>query len=284
MGYIKTAIIALLLVILTFNIMLLEFNIVTNMTFMQPDYYDKIFAENQVYGQLRQWSFGMIKDVLPYGLDGLPYIQKVLTDDWIRQESKSILEGLISFFKGIQDDLPVLPFYKLKENLYDKIDTNKTGEQRRLLIDLWLGALPDKVRIKDFASTDKLWAIRSYAKNLRWTPWLLFSIYIIIIAIVYFITSSIEDMIACCSASLISASILSTIEGIVLWFTMPSSSLVSTLVKQLTDQNFQKDNIMAVLNSFMIGFVIRLGIISAVVFLCGYVMLNYISNRKLEIV
>lgn len=269
MGALRTIIVAIILMALTINLIGLGVSLVLNITFLRVGFYDEIILEQQFYAQIRQWLFKRVSGELPHGHEAIPYLEKVLTEHWLRQEIISLGNHVFDFFKGKTQQLPILPIYKLFENLAEHMDNGQTIVEKYKLIRYWFGPIPDRVRIQDIQSIDVFWKIRQLFGILKWIPWGLSATFIILCGLLITATRSWKQTLLWVGTSLAAAGGIIIEMGIVSNWAIINSNVVQIWIRDMTAQGFPQQAVLMLINRFIENFTVKSNVIALLSIIIG---------------
>ncbi len=280
MGTMRTIIVAIILMALTINFVGLGISLVLNTTFLRVGFYDKIIQEQQFYGQIRQWLFKRVSSELPHGHDAIPYLEKALTEHWLRQEMVFLGNYVFDFFKGKTQQLPILPIYKLFENLAEHMDKEQTLVEKHKLIGYWFGPIPDRVRIQDIQSIDIFWEIRQLFGILKWVPWGLLATFFVLCGLFMTATRSWKQTLLWIGTSLTAAGGIMIEMGIVSNWAIMNSNVVQTWVQGMTAQGFPKQAVLMLINGFIENFTAKNNVIAFSSIIIGSFLIYFCPLNK----
>lgn len=266
----KTILIALLLVVMTANLTVMQFNLAMNNTIFNPSFYDEIFLDLRFYEQLRQWMLLRLTTELPHGREGLAYFQKGLTDVWLRQELILIMERLSVFLNDKTEELPTLRIYKFKEAVMEHMYEYGNNQNKEEILDFWLGPLPHVVRIQDVTSIGFLhnvkyiMALLTNAMNISLI--LVFAFFVLL----YAVTGRIRDTLLCFSASLFASGLLSLGIAFLMGWLINYETSLQFIQTSMIAQGFHRDNVNALFDSIIYTIISRINMVSLLKTLIGF--------------
>jgi len=230
MGPFRTIILAILVVLLTINFVGMYLGFILNKTILQPTFLIKIMRELEAYGQVRQLMFRMVNRSLPNGQDSLPYLEKAISEDWLEGEINLLLDGFYNFAKGKRSDTPNISIHKLKKEVVNVLESNRSYQERTRLVQFWFDPLPDEVNMEDFMSVDFLWRIRNVGIIITWIPWVICVISVLIVLSMYLTILDWRQLILWVSVAVIAAGALLILLGITVeWVSSRMSVVMNTI-------------------------------------------------------
>jgi hypothetical protein len=284
MELIKIIIISLLLMALMISFIGLQLSTAANLTFMQIDSYDKILMNNEFYGHLRQLIFSTVRNTFPHGQDSIPYLDKALTEEWLREEILEQGDSLFLFFRGKADSIPIIPLYRLKERLKAVIEQEEVSTRRHLENELqirfWFPGLPDRVRMHDIVPLGYLWMIRRYFQFIRIVPFLLAAAVILLMTTMFGVTTSIRDVILWVGTGMAAAGIITIGLCLSAGWMVTNSSVSWEIVTAMTMHGFPKQFAERLLWSFINAFTLRLNVSAVIFILAGAAAVFYVPLKQ----
>jgi len=248
---IRALIISLIIAVLAINAFSCLLGVVLNNTLLNSSFYDRFFARHHFYDILRLWILRRIGTELPYGREGLPYIEKGLTANWIRQEFIRISEQLFEFINNRTDELPELKIYRFKEAVMEHMVKFGESDKREEMLDYWLGPLPLNVRLQDITSVDFLWTIRRVTIYIRWIMYGTSIKIFFLIMLLLVITRSLWEAILWMSSALTAAAtLIIAVTTQLLWLFKAIDYQEIWSIEVLT-YGFQPDNVRTLFESFI---------------------------------
>ncbi|MFY9176827.1 MAG: hypothetical protein WBI74_08045 [Caldicoprobacterales bacterium] len=256
MGAFRTAILAILVAILTINLVGIYLGFILNQTILQDTFLINILREQETYAQIRQLMFRMVNRSLPNGQDSLPYLEKAVSEEWLEVELNILLTGFYNFASGKRSDTPTISVQKLKKEVVNVLEDNRTYQERARLVQFWFDPLPDEVNMEDFMSVDFLWGIRKVFIILKWLPWVLCATNIIILIFIYIAVLDWKQLILWVSVGVISAGALLILLGIAIVWMSGQMSLVMNIIERVASYEIPKSTVDNFIDT-LIGGIVR---------------------------
>lgn len=271
--------ISLLLVVLTLTFVVFQFIVVFNMTFLQPEFYDDIFKQHGFYAQLRQLAFRMAMKNLPNAQDGLPYLEKALTENWLRDEIFIFSKEIMCFLKGKKDELPVIPFYRLKKRLQMVVDEGRTEREKEQVVTFWF-PLPDNIRLQDFSSIDFLWKLRWIVEMLGRSMWICATVVVVVMGLLIIITSSWRYALIWVGAAMIAAGVLNIGIGLAGGWIVTKSNLLTELIVLMSGYGIPVQSIEGLFWGFVKSFASRVNALALSLAAAGGLIILFIPLKE----
>jgi len=268
---------------MTANLTLSNLNLVFNQTALNISFYDEIFLEQHFYNQLRQWMLFRISTELPHGREGLPYFEKGLTDNWLRQEFLLIMNQLFLFLDGESDELPVFRIYKFKEAVMENMLDYNSFQQKEEVLDFWLGPLPHTVRLQDVTSPIFLWSIRALLDLLKNAMYFSLAFIFAFFGLIFILTKRIRETSLWFSASLFASGLLSFGISLIMIELIRFSDTIHSTQLSMIAQGFHQDSVSILIDSFANTIGSYLNIVSLLSALIGFLLICFIPIEVEEI-
>jgi hypothetical protein len=245
---------SVMIVIMAVNLAAVGFIIASQTTIMRLEFYDGIFQKSRFYGQIRQWLFSRVSTELPNGREAIPYLEEVLTENWLRQELLFLGRQLFMFLKAETEQLPIIPVYKMFDELNEHM-SDMSPAQRDKLIDYWFDAVPDRVRLQDIGSIEAFWVARNLMITFHRLVWLIIGILLVMICIFILVLRGWRNALVWLGAALAAAGGIIIEIGLFLnWAIMNSTSIqarITGMVKHMFPENAFESLIKFLLDGFL---------------------------------
>ena len=284
MGPFRTVILAILVVILTINLVIIYLGFILNKTILEPAFLIKIMRELEAYGQIRQLMFRMVNRSLPNGQDSLPYLEKAISEDWLEGEINSLLKGFYSFAKGKRSDTPTISLQKFKKEVVNALEGNRTYQERTRLVQFWFDPLPDEINMEDFMSVDFLWGIRNVAVIITWLPWLIFVINLFILLSMYLAVLDWKQLVLWISVGLITAGALLILLGITIEWVSGKMSIVMNTIDRFASYEIPVSTMNNFVASLIDGVVKSINIIGIISIIVGGIALYMVPIKERNLI
>ncbi len=275
-SFVKVILTALLLVVMTANLTVLQFNLVLNKTLLNPSFYDEVFSERHFYDQLRQWMLLRLSTELPHGREGLAYFEKALTDDWLRQEFILIMDQLAEFLNDRTEELPTLRIYMFKEAVMDHMYEFGDDQNKEKILDFWLGPIPHVVRLQDITSIAFLHNIRNAIALFKSTMYISAMLVIAFFILLLVITRRLRETLLWFGASLFASGLISLGFAIFIGWFINSAASMQAIQTSMIASGFHLDNVKALFDSFTYTIVFRLKTMSLLSASIGFLSVCFI--------
>jgi len=284
MGPFRTIILAILVVILTINLVGIYLGFILNKTVLEPTFLIKILRELEAYGQVRQLMFRMVNRSLPNGQDSLPYLEKAISEDWLEVEINLLLEGFYSFAKGKRSDTPTISFQKLKKEVVNALEDNRTYQERTRLVQFWFDPMPDEVNMEDFMSVDFLWGIRNVAIMITWLPWVICVISLFILLSMYLAILDWKQLVLWISVGLITAGALLILLGISVEWVSGRMSIVMNTIDRFASYEIPVSTMNSFVDTLIDGLVRPINIIGIISIIVGGIALYMVPVKERNLI
>lgn len=284
MGPFRTVILAILVVILTINLAVIYLGFILNKTILEPSFLIKIMRELEAYGQVRQLMFRMVNRSLPNGQDSLPYLEKAISEDWLEEEINLLLEDFYSFAKGKRNDTPTISLQKLKKEVVNTLEGNRSYQERTRLVQFWFDPLPDEINMEDFMSVDFLWGIRNVAVIITWLPWLIFVINLFILLSMYLAVLDWKQLVLWISVGLITAGALLILLGITIEWVSGKMSIVMNTIDRFASYEIPVSTMNNFVASLIDGVVKSINIIGIISIIVGGIALYMVPIKERNLI
>ena len=277
MRAIQTFIAAVLVVVLAINLAAVGLVLTVRTTLMRLDFYDSVFQKSRFYGQIRQWLFSGVSTELPNGREAIPYLEEVLTENWLRQELLFFGRQLFMFLKAETEQLPIVPVYKM----FEELDANMNDippAQREKLIDYWFGGVPERVRLQDIGWVEPFWLARELIGVFQRTVWLIFGGLILVVGLFALTLRNWKNTLVGLGAALAAAGgIIIEISLFLNWAIM-NSEAVRIWITGMGKQMFPQDAIESLLKYLLDGFLGKCYLIAFLFFVVGVLFIQFWSS------
>lgn len=238
--------VAILIALLTMALAATSLSFILRDTIINPRFLNGTLREQEAFGQIRQLMFRMVNSSLPNGGDSIPYLEGVLSEDWLEKEINTLLRDFFAFARGERGDTPIITFHGLKKQVADSLDNNRSYQDRTKLVQYWFDPLPDEVRLEDFMSIDFLWTTRRIISLMVRFPWIMFGTTLVIISLIYLTLLDWKQLALWASAGLIASGGILIILGTMLgWLTGRMSIIMNLMdtvlyygVPEISAENF----------------------------------------------
>lgn len=284
MGPFRTVILAILVVILTINLAVIYLGFILNKTILEPSFLIKIMRELEAYGQVRQLMFRMVNRSLPNGQDSLPYLEKAISEDWLEGEINLLLEDFYSFAKGKRSDTPTIWLQKLKKEVVNTLEGNRSYQERTRLVQFWFDPLPDEINMEDFMSVDFLWGIRNVAVIITWLPWLICVINLFILLSMYLAVLDWKQLVLWISVGLITAGALLILLGITIEWVSGKMSIVMNTIDRFASYEIPVSTMNNFVASLIDGVVKPINIIGITSIIVGGIALYMVPIKERNLI
>jgi len=284
MGPFRTVILAILVVILTINLAVIYLGFILNKTILEPSFLIKIMRELEAYGQVRQLMFRMVNRSLPNGQDSLPYLEKAISEDWLEGEINLLLEDFYSFAKGKRSDTPTIWLQKLKKEVVNTLEGNKSYQERTRLVQFWFDPLPDEINMEDFMSVDFLWGIRNVAVIITWLPWLICVINLFILLSMYLAVLDWKQLVLWISVGLITAGALLILLGITIEWVSGRMSIVMNTIDRFVSYEIPISTMDSFIITLIDGVVRPINIIGITSIIVGGIALYMVPIKERNLI
>jgi len=275
---------AMLVVILAINLVAIGLSIAFSITFLRVKFYDEVFQKTQFYGQIRQWLFNRVNTELPNGHEALPYLEKAMTEDWLRDEVLFLGGHLFRFLKGKSDQLPVIPLYKLFDRLDDYMSQAQL-ENRDKMINYWFGPIPERVRFQDILSVEFFWVIRQFVRVFKWLSWGTVAIFLALAGILVAVVKGIKQSLIWIGASMASAGGVMLELSLATKWILLSNGMIPQWASSLALLKFPSHAIELLLRTFVEHFLLRINLIALLLLLAGAVLITFCNfDRELTVI
>lgn len=161
-SYLQGSAAAVLVLILTLQCVLLQTMIIFEGSLLRSDYYDVVLSRSAAYGQMRQFILKAAQEHLRFGSTGMPYLESVLTEAFLREEFLEVIAGVEAFLKGKASELPVIPVYRLKNKVADAVIQGGRKEEADALVQYWFDPLTNEVRFAYFTGIEFFHRLRYF--------------------------------------------------------------------------------------------------------------------------
>lgn len=284
MRILQSVFVALLIAILAINLVAMGFSFSMRLTFLRLKFYDDVFQKAQFYGQIRQWLFSRMNAELPNGHEALPYLEKAMTEDWLREEVLLLGGSLFNFLKGQTDQLPVIPLYKLFDRLDDYM-TPAQFENRDKVINYWFGPIPERVRFQDILSVEFFWVVRQSVIFFKWLPWGTVGIFLILTGILIAVVRGVKQSLIWVGASMASAGGVMLELSLAGRWILLGNGIISQLASSVVFLNFPSHAIELLVKTCLEHFLWRIDLIALLLLLIGAGLITFCDfNRKLVVI
>lgn len=275
---------AVLVVILAINLVTIGISIAFNITFLHLEFYDEVFQDTQFYGQIRQWLFNRVNTELPNGQEAISYLEKALTEDWLREEVLLLSRDLFKFLKAQSDQLPVIPLYKLFDRLSDYM-TPAQLENRDKIINYWFGPVPERVRFQDILSVEFFWVARRLVTVFKWLSWGTVGIFLAFVGILVSVVRGIKRSLIWTGASMASAGGLMLELSLAAKWIMLGNGMISQWASGLAVLKFPTHAIELLLEMCVQRFLLRIDLIALFLLLAGAALITFCNfERRLTVI
>ncbi len=275
---------AMLVVILAINLVAIGFSIAFSITFLRLKFYDEIFQKTQFYGQIRQWLFNRVNTELPNGQEAIPYLEKAVTEDWLREEALLLSGNLFKFLKGQSDQLPVIPMYKLFDRLGDYM-TPAQLENRDKIINYWFGPIPERVRFQDILSVEFFWVARRFVTVFKWLSWGTVGIFLALAGILVAVVKGIKQSLIWVGTSMASAGGVMLELSLAAKWIMLGNGMISHLASSVSLLKFPSHAIELLMGMCVQHFLLRIDLVALSLLLVGAALITFCNfNRKLTVI
>lgn|GEM_PF-745566 len=275
---------AILVVILAINIVAIGLSMAFSITFLRLEFYDGVFQKAQFYDQIRQWLFNRVSTELPNGQEALPYLEKAMTEDWLREEALLLGGHLFNFLKGQSDQLPIIPLYKLFDRLTDYM-TPAQLENRDKIINYWFGPVPERVRFQDILSVDFFWAVRQFVMFFKWLPWWAAGIFLILAGILVAVLRGVKQSLIWIGVSTASAGGVMLELSLTARWMLFGNGVISRLASSLVLLRFPSQAIELLMRTCVQHFLLRMDLMALSLFLIGAALITFCNfSGKLTVI
>lgn len=240
--------------------------------------------ELEAYGQVRQLMFRMVNRSLPNGQDSLPYLEKAISEDWLEGEINLLLEDFYSFAKGKRSDTPTIWLQKLKKEVVNTLEGNKSYQERTRLVQFWFDPLPDEINMEDFMSVDFLWGIRNVAVIITWLPWLICVINLFILLSMYLAVLDWKQLVLWISVGLITAGALLILLGITIEWVSGKMSIVMNTIDRFASYEIPVSTMNNFVASLIDGVVKPINIIGITSIIVGGIALYMVPIKERNLI
>lgn len=280
----QVVLIAALVGILALNLVAIGLVLGFDMTFLRLEFYDEVFQKTQFYGQVRQWIFNRVNAELPNGHEALPYLEKAMTEDWLRDEVLFLGGHLFKFLKGQSDQLPVIPIYKLFDRLDDYMNEMQL-ESRDKIISYWFGPIPERVRFQDILSVEFFWVVRQIIRAFKWLSWGTIAIFFALAGILVMVAKGIKQSLIWIGASMAAAGgVMLELSLVVKWILL-TNGIILQWASSFALLKFPVHAIESVMRAFVEHFLFRFNIIAALVLVVGVMLITFCHfDRRLTVI
>lgn len=285
METLRSVITAILVVILAFSFLCFQLALILNITFMQPAFYQEVFASQQFYGQIRQVLLKTVKNVLPDAQDSFFYLEKALTEEWLANELPLFLEDLFSFFRHERAELPLLPFKSLQDRLMIVIDKDISEEAKLKLIHYWFPTY-EEIRIQDFTSTNIFWLIRGLFPYGKALPWATLAVSVLLFLLLALVDFNWRSALLWFGAGVAASGTVAVALGMALKWGLGSSSIIVDGLSSISALGIPKESVEGIFWAFVNAFIGRLNMLSVACILSGGLVIHFspIRERVLRLV
>ncbi|MFU0799242.1 MAG: hypothetical protein ACFWUE_01040 [Xylanivirga thermophila] len=279
MRYIRVIFIPILIVMLCFSIAALQFAAVSSMTFLKDKFYMDAFQKQQFYTQVRQVSFVITRNTLPYGAEAASLMEEVLDESFVRGQVDNTLKDCMEFFRGETNEIPKLKIDPVKDKMVEVIGQNGFSKAVQKFTKLMLSPLPESILIADITSTRFLWGIRRIFGILERAPLVFLAFLLALFGLIWLISFDIRDAVLWSGSAMMAGAgldiyIYIIIKGMVQMYgfidipPLPPE-IIHSLIVELVDSFFLKFNIL-----------------TSILLVCGYFLVYFVSliPNKLKLV
>lgn len=284
MKILQSVIAAMLITVLTINVIAMGFNLALSITILRPKFYDRVFQQAQFYGQVRQWLFSRVNAELPNGHEALPYLEKAMTEDWLRDEVLALGQSLLMFLNGKTDQLPVIPVYKLFDRLDDYM-TPAQLENRDKVINYWFGPIPERVRFQDILSVELFWVLRQLVMYYKYISWGMAGVFLILAGLLAAVVRGLKRSLVWMGASTAAAGGLMLELSLAIRWILSGNDMISRLSSEIAFLNFPSHAIELLIMSCAEHFLAKIDMIAFLLLLTGACLITFCGfDRKLVLI
>lgn len=286
MNLLKTLLISILIVLIFINIISIQLILVFAQTFLEPSFYERIGAEQKFYAQIRQLMFRLINRSLPNGREGMPYIEKALTENWLEIELNQLIGEFLSFAKGRSDEPPIIPIYKLKDEVAQFIEGDKTLDEKQKMVQFWFDPLPDKIRLQDFISIQLISVIRERVIAINRLFWILLGLVVLLSGIVYAVVRDWKTAMLWITTASMASGIQSIFIALNVEWLFKRSSYVIELYNSIAAFEIPEESVWGLIYAFENGFTESLILIGSIIAIISGAIIYFvpIKERSLTLV
>jgi hypothetical protein len=279
MRTVQAVIAATLVVILTISLVAIGLSTAFGITFLRLEFYDEVFQMTQFYSQIRQWLFNRVNTELPNGHEALPYLEKVMTEHWLRSELLSLGGHLFDFLRGENNQLPIIPVHKLFEQLDNYMNEIQIGNKDKL-INYWFGPIPERVRFQDIISVEFFWTARKFIEIYKWMSWGIVVLFFILFGLLTVITRGLRHSMVWLGASMAAAGGIMLETVIAANWILLYNGAMSQWAANLAIYTFPSYAIKLLLNTFTEAFLFRMNLMSFLFMLAGGFIITFCHFDK----
>lgn len=276
----RIMIIAVLLVIFVFNLTCIYLGIIINKTILQPKFLISALRKQQAYAQIRQLMFRLVNSSLPNGQESIPYLNQAISESWLEKEINFLLKGFYAFARGEISNTPTISFSKLKSQVVDVLDDNRSLDERTRQVQFWFDPLPDEVHLEDFMSIDFIWAVRLVTGVLKRLPWIMCCSALFIILLMYLAIFNWRQLVLWIATGGIAAGALLIMIGQMMRWATQHMSVVMDIMDRLISYDIPETSVYFFATSLTNGIINPMNILGIISIFISSILLYFIPIEE----
>lgn len=280
MNLVKTLLVSILIVLIFVSIISFQLILSFAQTFLEPSFYEKIGDEQEFYAQIRQLIFRLVNRSLPHGREGMPYIEKALTENWLEEELNQFIGEFFGFAKGYRDEPPIIPIHKLKEKVAQSIEDDRTLDEKQKLAYFWFEPLPDKVRLQDFISAQLISGVRENVIAIKQLFWILLGLVLILSGLVFAVVRDWKTAILCIATASMASGIQSIFLALKVEWLFKHSSYIIELYKSIAAFEIPEESVWGLLYAFKNGFTEHFILTGSIIAIISGIVIYFIPIKE----
>lgn len=280
MNLLKILAISTLIVLIFGSVISMQLILTFERTFLEPSFYQKIGSEQEFYAQIRQLIFRLVNRSLPNGREGMPYIEKALTENWLEKELNQLIGDFFGFAKGHREEPPIIPIYKLKEKVAQSIEGGRTLDEKQRMVQFWFDPLPDKVRLQDFISIQLISGVREKVIAIKQLFWYLLGLLLVFSGLVYALVRDWKTAALWIATASMASGIQSIFMALKVEWLFKRSSYVIELYKSIAAFEIPEESVWGLIYSFKNGFTESLILIGGIIAIISGAIIYFIPIKE----
>lgn len=272
MEYLKITIIALLIVLLTFNLVICQLSFFIQATAIQPSFYNGILEKHGLYSQLHMFVVKLVRESFRLEQQDLVYLEQAMSEAWLKTEVVDISNEVYKFLTGQRDDFPAVPVYRLKDRVNNAIDHSLATESKEQLISYRFSSLADNIRLSYFTPMTPIWKLRGVLEYRILINGILTILLFLFFGLLWLTTFSVKESVLWFGTSLMASSIIVIGVGLLAsWFVGQSTASLS-FIDELVRYGFPKQGSEMLFKALSNGIGFRINGLAAFFLLAGSIM------------